>query len=105
MKTARTDRKWSQGYVGTRLGVSGPTYGRWEVKGKVPQIEQLEEVAALLGIPRDVALQAAGAHLKPSAERRIHEPLAELIAAMPLPQQKSLLANLVAIGQAVSARS
>ena len=105
LRESREGLGWSQAYVGKQLDVSGPTYARWEVKGKVPKIEQLEAVAALLGIPRDVALQAAGAHLRPSAERRIYEPLAELLASLPLPTQKALHANLLELGQKVSARS
>lgn len=101
MKDARLHLRWSQAYVGKRLGVSGPTYGRWEVKGEVPKIDQLEAVAALLGIPRDEALRAAGAGVTPTGEAKLYPRLVAFLEKLPLDSQRDLLSYLEGLGKAL----
>lgn len=103
LRTARNGQQWSQAYVGKRLGVTGPTYARWELSGRIPTIAYMEAVASLLGIPRDSIVAASGMNLNPPAERRLYEPLAEFLAALPLQTQKALLANLRDLALAVTA--
>lgn len=103
LREARQREGWSQAYIAKRVGVEAPTYSRWESTGRIPKMEKAEQIAALLGIPKDRMVEALGLALNSPAERRIYPPLAEFLAALPLSRQRELFGTLRQLAEAVTA--
>lgn len=90
IRKARLERRWSQEYLGRRMHTSGPTISRWELEKVRPDIDQMEALSLLLGIPLDTLIEGGGVRLRPSPEGKLYPPLLEELGQMTLGEQKAL---------------
>lgn len=73
-----------------RLNTTAATVSRWENGRTRPNLDQMEEISLVLGIPLDTLIEGGGVRLRPAPEGRLYAPLVEELARMTLGEQKAL---------------
>lgn len=88
IRRARKERRWSQAYLARRLNATAATVSRWENGHTRPNLDQMEEISLVLGIPLDLLIEGGGVKLRPAPEGKLYPPLIEAISQMTLREQK-----------------
>ena len=90
IKNGRLARKWTQETLARRMHTSAGTVSRWENNHTRPNLDQMDQLSRLLGIPIDSLIESGGVNLSPLPEVQLYQPLVEVLAEMSLAEQRAL---------------